>query len=36
MALNNSGAYWFNDSKEVRNPYFGDKMVKCGSVKEKL
>lgn len=36
MADNNEGAYWLSDSKEIRNPYFGDKMLKCGSVKETL
>lgn len=36
MALNNSGASWLSDSKEIKNPYFGDKMLKCGSVKEVL
>ena len=36
MALNNAGAFWLSDSKEIRNPYFGDKMLKCGSVKETL
>lgn len=35
MALN-TGAYWLNSSKEIRNPYFGDKMLKCGSTKETL
>lgn len=34
MAFNNTGGYWFSDKKEIRNPYFGDKMLKCGSVKE--
>lgn len=36
MAFNNTGGYWFSDSKEIRNPYFGDKMLKCGSVKETI
>jgi len=35
MALN-TGAYWLSSSKEIRNPYFGDKMLKCGSTKETL
>lgn len=34
MALNNAGAYWLNTSKEIRNPYFGDRMLKCGKTKE--
>ncbi len=36
MAFNNTGGYWLSDVAEVRNPYFGDKMLKCGSVAEKL
>ncbi|MBQ4820800.1 DUF3347 domain-containing protein [Aquimarina sp. MMG016] len=33
MAFEGEGGYWLSDSKEVRNPYFGNKMLKCGSVK---
>ena len=33
MALG-GGAYWLSSEKEIQNPYFGDKMLKCGSVKE--
>lgn len=29
-------ASWLSDRKEVRNPYYGDKMLKCGSVKEEI
>ena len=36
MAFDNEGAYWLSDSKDIRNPYFGDKMLRCGVVKEKL
>jgi hypothetical protein len=36
MAFNNEGAYWLSDKDQVRNPYFGDKMLTCGQVKEKL
>ncbi len=36
MAFENKGAFWLSDKKEVRNPYFGNKMLKCGSVKEEL
>lgn len=36
MAFNNEGAYWLSDKTEIRNPYFGDKMLTCGMVKEKL
>lgn len=36
MAFDDTGAYWLSDSKEIRNPYFGDKMLKCGRVEETL
>lgn len=36
MAFDNQGAYWLSEAAEIRNPYFGDKMLKCGSVEEKL
>ena len=32
MANDNKGAMWLSESKEIRNPYFGDKMMTCGSV----
>ncbi len=32
MAFNNKGAYWISSSEEILNPYFGDKMLKCGRV----
>jgi len=36
MAFNNQGGFWLSDAEEIRNPYFGDQMLTCGSVKEKL
>lgn len=36
MALEGEGAYWLSDSKQIRNPYLGDKMLTCGSTKETL
>ncbi len=36
MAKNNEGAFWLSSSSEIRNPYFGDKMLKCGSVEEEI
>lgn len=36
MANNNKGAYWLSNEKEIKNPYFGDMMLKCGTVKETL
>jgi uncharacterized protein (DUF885 family) len=34
MANDNKGAMWLSESKKIRNPYFGEKMVTCGSVEE--
>jgi len=36
MADNNNGGFWLSSEKEIRNPYFGSSMLKCGSVKEVL
>ncbi len=36
MAIDNKGADWLAQEKEIRNPYFGDKMMTCGSVKREL
>ncbi|MEO5602031.1 MAG: DUF3347 domain-containing protein [Cyclobacteriaceae bacterium] len=36
MAFNNEGGYWLSDQKQIRNPYYGEKMLTCGAVKEKL
>ncbi|WP_051285171.1 DUF3347 domain-containing protein [Aequorivita capsosiphonis] len=32
MAFNNKGASWISTSRDILNPYFGDKMLKCGRV----
>ena len=34
MAFNNKGAYWLSSNEKIRNPYFGDAMLTCGSNKE--
>jgi Cu(I)/Ag(I) efflux system membrane fusion protein len=36
MAFNNQGAYWLSAQEEIRNPYFGDKMLTCGEVKDMM
>lgn len=36
MAFDNKGAYWLSKSPEIKNPYFGDKMLTCGEVKDSL
>ena len=35
-ALGAQGAYWLSNSREIRNPYLGDKMLNCGTVEEAL
>ncbi len=32
MAFNDKGAHWLSDNDQIRNPYFGDAMLTCGSV----
>jgi len=36
MALNDAGANWISNHKEISNPYFGKKMLDCGEVKETI
>lgn len=36
MAMNDKGAYWISANKEIKNPYFGEKMMTCGEVKETI
>ena len=36
MANNNKGAVWLSTEKEIRNPYYGDKMMSCGEILEEL
>lgn len=36
MVKDNQGADWISTEEQIRNPYFGDKMMKCGSVKLEL
>lgn len=36
MAFNGKGAYWLSNSNEVRNPYFGDQMLRCGVVDKEI
>jgi hypothetical protein len=36
MANHNQGGLWLSNEKEIKNPYFGDMMLKCGSVKETI
>jgi len=36
MAFNDKGAYWLSNTDEIKNPYFGDKMLECGEVLDSL
>ena len=36
MAFSGKGAYWLASEEEVNNPYYGDKMLHCGSVQETI
>lgn len=36
MYDDNKGAYWLSDSKEIKNPYYGEDMLTCGEVQEEL
>ncbi len=34
MALGGKGAYWLSSMEEIRNPYYGSKMLSCGKVEK--
>lgn len=36
MAFGDTGAYWLSTSRDILNPYFGDKMLKCGRVDSEI
>ncbi len=36
MANKDAGAYWLSSVKEIRNPYFGESMLKCGETRETI
>jgi hypothetical protein len=36
MAFDNTGANWLSFSREIVNPYFGDKMLHCGNVQDSV
>ncbi|PTS99156.1 hypothetical protein DBR11_13100 [Pedobacter sp. HMWF019] len=36
MASNDKGADWVTNSREIKNPYFGESMLTCGTIKETL
>jgi hypothetical protein len=36
MYNNKKGASWLSETKDIKNPYFGKEMPKCGEVKEEI
>lgn len=36
MANQDKGAYWFSETNEIRNPYFGDEMLMCGETRDTI
>jgi len=36
MAFDNAGADWLSSNTEIKNPYFGKKMLTCGAVKDSV
>ena len=36
MANNDQGANWLSTYSEIRNPYFGDMMLKCGETQDTI
>ena len=36
MAFSGKGGYWISNAKEIQNPYYGKKMLKCGKVVEEI
>jgi len=36
MAFENKGAYWLSKEANIRNPYFGEHMLTCGSTQDSL
>jgi Cu(I)/Ag(I) efflux system membrane fusion protein len=36
MAFDDKGGFWLSNESEIRNPYFGKKMLECGEVTDSL
>ena len=36
MANDGKGALWLSEVKDIKNPYYGSKMLKCGTVKKQI
>lgn len=36
MYNDNKGAQWLSSTKEIKNPYFGSKMINCGEIQKEI
>ena len=36
MAFDDAGAYWLSQSSDIKNPYYGKKMLSCGEVRDSI
>ena len=36
MVDGDRGAYWLSEIEQIKNPYFGDRMLRCGEVRERF
>ncbi|MCX2454120.1 DUF3347 domain-containing protein [Pedobacter sp. PLR] len=36
MAMNDKGASWLSNQKDIKNPYYGESMLTCGEIKETI
>jgi len=36
MYNDDKGAMWLSETDEIKNPFYGSKMLKCGKVQEKI
>ena len=36
MYNNNKGGLWLSETKEIKNPYYGHKMLKCGKMQKQI
>ena len=36
MYNDGKGAMWLSETREIKNPYYGKKMITCGSIKEAI
>ena len=36
MAFHNTGAFWLSSEEAILNPYFGDRMLRCGRIEDTI